>query len=228
MRKCKICRLFDIFLAIVLLVLCSPLFLLIIIILKSTGEGEIFFLQQRVGQNGKVIKIIKFATMLKNSENIGTGTVTLKDDLRILPVGKFLRRTKLNETPQLFNILIGNMSFVGPRPQTDRCFASFSEFDQKIIVSVRPGLTGIGSIIFSAEEDLLCLDSQAETVYDNEIMPFKAKLESWFIERHGVVMYFTLMFLTAWKLIFKSNRQVYRIFPEMPKPSSKLRNKLLN
>jgi lipopolysaccharide/colanic/teichoic acid biosynthesis glycosyltransferase len=227
MRKCKICRFFDIFISLSLLLLGSPLSVLIIVLLKFTGEGEVFFLQPRIGQNGKIIYIIKFATMLKNSENIGTGTVTLKDDVRILPVGKFLRRTKINETPQLLNILIGNMSFVGPRPQTDRCFSAFPQIYQEVILSVKPGLTGIGSIIFSDEEELLSLSSHADALYDNEIMPYKGRLESWFIERNGAVMYFTLIFLTAWKLIFKSNRQVYRLFPQMPKPNSKLSGKLL-
>ena len=153
--------------------------------------------------------------------------MTLKDDVRILPVGKFLRRTKINETPQLLNILIGNMSFVGPRPQTDRCFSAFPQIYQEVILSVKPGLTGIGSIIFSDEEELLSLSSHADALYDNEIMPYKGRLESWFTERNGAVMYFTLIFLTAWKLIFKSNRQVYRLFPQMPKPNSKLSGKLL-
>ena len=227
MRKCKICRFFDLIISFSLIVLGSPLFILIIILLRFTGEGEVFFLQSRVGKNGKIIKVIKFATMLKNSENIGTGTVTLKDDERILPVGKFLRRTKINETPQLLNILIGNMSFVGPRPQTDRCFSAFPEVDQETILLVKPGLTGLGSIIFSDEEELLSQSSHADALYDNEIMPYKGKLESWFVERNGVIMYFALLFLTAWKLTSKSNRQVFRIFPQMPKPNSNLSAKLL-
>ena len=227
MKKCNFCRILDSLLAIGLLVLFSPILLFIIILLRLTGEGEVFFLQSRVGRNGKIFKIIKFATMLKNSENIGTGTVTVKDDNRILPVGKVLRRTKLNEVPQLINILIGEMSFVGPRPQTSRCFEAFSQSEQKIIASVMPGLTGIGSIIFSAEEELLALTSEAEEIYDYEIMPYKALLESWFIQRRGTVMYFALVLMTIWKLIFKSNRHVFQVFPSLPKPTPKLRAKLL-
>ena len=89
------------------------------IVLRLTGEGEVFFLQERVGKDGKPFKLYKFATMLKNSPNMGTGTVTLKHDPRVLPVGRFLRKTKINELPQLLNILIGDMSVVGPRPQAN-------------------------------------------------------------------------------------------------------------
>ena len=108
-------RFFDVFLSSIALIFLSPLLLPIIIILKLTGEGEVFFMQERIGRNGRLFKLIKFATMLKNSPNLGTGTVTMKHDPRILPVGKFLRKTKINELPQLLNILLGDMSVVGPR-----------------------------------------------------------------------------------------------------------------
>ena len=102
-----------------------PLLAPIVIILRCSGEGEVFFLQDRIGKDGKKFKLFKFATMLKNSPNIGTHTVTMKSDPRVLPVGKVLRRTKINELPQLFNILIGNMSIIGPRPLTAQTFSSY-------------------------------------------------------------------------------------------------------
>ena len=91
-------------------------------VLRLTGEGQVFFLQHRVGKGGKTFKLHKFATMLKNSPNMATGTVTIKDDPRILPMGRILRTTKINEVPQLINVIKGEMSIVGPRPQTQRCF----------------------------------------------------------------------------------------------------------
>ena len=137
-------RLFDIVLSGCAIMLLAPLLVTLIIILRFTGEKEVFFAQSR--ENGKRIKILKFATMLKDSPNIGTGTVTLQDDPRVLPIGKVLRKSKINELPQLFNIFMGDMSIIGPRPQTQRCFEAFPKHLQEVILSVRPGLSGVGSI----------------------------------------------------------------------------------
>ena len=118
-------RFFDITLAVIAVSFLAPFLIIIALLLKCTGEGEIFFTQKRVGKNHQSIKLLKFATMLKNSEHIGAGTVTLQNDPRILPLGSILRKTKLNELPQLFNVLSGDMSIIGPRPQTERCFGAF-------------------------------------------------------------------------------------------------------
>ena len=120
-------RFFDIIFSGFLLLILLPLFLVVIIILRFTGEKEIFFLQERVGMNRKIFNLYKFATMLKNSPNIGTGTLTIKDDARVLPVGVFLRKSKINELPQLLNIFFGDMSFIGPRPLTQQTFNQYSE-----------------------------------------------------------------------------------------------------
>ena len=109
-------RIFDIFLSSIAITLLSPILILIIVILKLTGEGEIFYLQERVGYKTKSFMIYKFATMVKNSPNIGTGDVTLRNDPRVTKVGKYLRDSKLNELPQLFNIFMGDISIIGPRP----------------------------------------------------------------------------------------------------------------
>ena len=106
-------RLLDIIFSGLALLLLSPLLVAIFIILKCSGEGEVFFMQERVGRHGELFKLFKFATMLKDSPNLGTGTVTMKGDPRILPVGKFLRKTKINELPQLLNIFFGDMSVIG-------------------------------------------------------------------------------------------------------------------
>ena len=140
-------RFLDIFLSLIALILLSPVFFITSIILKMTGEGEVFFIQERCGQYGEIFNLIKFATMKKNSPNIGTGTVTLKDDPRVLPVGKFLRTTKINELPQLLNVLAGKMSIIGPRPQTQRCFDAFPKSSQEKIANVRPGLSGVTPLL---------------------------------------------------------------------------------
>ena len=127
-------RFFDIFFSVIALVLLSPFLLPLMIVLRATGVGEIFFPQSRVGLKGRQFKLYKFATMLKDSPNLGTGTVTVKDDPRILPIGRFLRKTKVNEFPQLINVLIGDMSVIGPRPQTQRCFDAFPKSSQIEIV----------------------------------------------------------------------------------------------
>ena len=118
-------RFLDITFSLLALICLLPFLLPIALALKFTGEGEILFSQKRVGKNGKLFNLFKFATMLKNSPNLGSGTVTLKDDPRVLPFGGFLRKTKINELSQLINILRGDMSIVGPRPQTPRCFDVF-------------------------------------------------------------------------------------------------------
>jgi len=120
-------RFFDIVFSSIAIVVLSPLFIVVMIILRFTGEGEVFFRQNRVGKDGTKFKVIKFATMLKASPTIGTGTVTLKNDPRILPFGKILRRAKINQLPQLINVLKGEMSIIGPRPQDQRCFDAFRE-----------------------------------------------------------------------------------------------------
>ena len=166
-------RIFDILFSGIALALLSPLLLPLMLILRVTGEAEVFFLQNRVGRAGKHFKLYKFATMLKNSPNIGTGTVTVKNDPRVLPLGGLLRKTKINELPQLINIFNGDMSIIGPRPQTQRCFDAFPLSSQSEIIKVRPGLSGIGSIIFRNEEDMMHANKKPEEFYDEIIMPYK-------------------------------------------------------
>jgi len=135
--------------------------------------------------------------MLKNSPNIGTGTVTLMDDPRILPFGRFLRKAKINELPQLINVLLGDMSIIGPRPQTQRCFQAFPENLRDQIVSVRPGLSGLGSILFRNEELMLNNSKNADQFYDQIIMPYKGQLEVWYILNKTVKLYFILILATV-------------------------------
>jgi lipopolysaccharide/colanic/teichoic acid biosynthesis glycosyltransferase len=145
--------------------------------------------------------LYKFATMLKDSPNIGTGTVTVKGDPRVLPVGRILRKTKINELPQLINIFLGDMSVIGPRPQTRRCFDAFPEKSQKIITTVRPGLSGIGSIVFRDEEEMMGAASDPDHFYDHVIMPYKGELEEWYVRNRGIATYVMLIALTIWVVL---------------------------
>ena len=219
-------RFFDIFLSGVALLVLSPLFVIIVLILRFSGEGEIFFLQDRIGKNGRVFKLFKFATMLKDSPNIGTGTVTMKDDLRVLPFGKFLRRSKINELPQLLNILFGSMSIIGPRPLTKQTFGSYSFRIQEIVGQVRPGLSGVGSIIFRGEEEIMHGASATVDFYDNVIAPYKGVLEEWFVSNKALHIYILLIFITIWAILFPGTKLAWRIFKELPKPPAELRRAL--
>ena len=216
-------RLFDLILSgLALLILC-PVLVPIVIILRFTGEGEIFFLQNRVGRGNQQFKLYKFATMLKDSPNMGTGTVTLHNDPRIMPFGGFLRKTKINELPQLINIFKGDMSVIGPRPQTQRCFDAFPESSQKSITKVRPGLSGIGSIVFRDEEEMMHANNDPNKFYDEVIMPYKGSLEDWYVANQNIVRYLILIFLTLWVVLFSNIGIVWKFFKDLPRPPEELK-----
>ncbi len=217
-------RFFDILFSGIALLVLAPLLVPIVICLRFTGEGEIYFVQQRVGKEGKPFGLLKFATMLKNSPNMATGTVTVKNDPRILPMGNFLRKTKINELPQLLNILKGDMSVIGPRPQAQRCFDAFSKDVQEEIVKIRPGLSGIGSIIFRDEENLLHAAMDQVGFYDNVIAPYKGDVENWYIRNQGLKNYFLLIFVTVWAVLFPNSRIVWSMFSNLPAPPPELRD----
>ena len=220
-------RFLDILFSGMALVAFSPLLIPVVVILKLTGEGEIIFSQKRVGKNGKLFNLLKFATMLKDSPSIGAGTVTLKDDPRVLPFGKFLRRTKVNELPQLINILRGDMSVVGPRPQTPRCFKVFPAESQNIITQVRPGLSGLGSVVFRDEENILSENHESLNFYDSVIAPYKGKVESFYVNSQNIVTYFKVIFVTVWVVLLPKSKIVWRLFRKLPSPPDSL-IKILN
>ncbi len=217
-------RALDIILSLIAILILSPLLLLIMLILKFTGEGEIFYIQQRVGIGGRTFGVFKFATMVKNSSKIGTGFITTKNDPRVLPFGRFLRKTKLNEVPQLFNILIGDMSFVGPRPQVKKHFEVFPEHVKKELVKIKPGLTGVGSIFFRDEESIL--ENNKELSYDEcyskLIAPYKGELEIWYSKKRSVGLYLLLLILTAWVVIFPNSRIYTKVLKNLPQPPASL------
>ena len=215
-------RLFDVIFSGVALIALLPIFLPLLLTLRLTGEGEIFFLQDRIGRQGKYFKLYKFATMLKNSPNIGTGTVTLHKDPRVLPLGGFLRTTKINELPQLINIFRGDMSVIGPRPQTQRCFDAFPRQSQKEIIKVRPGLSGVGSIVFRNEEEMMHASNNPDKFYDEIVMPYKGTLEAWYVSRQSIWSYFCLIGLTAWVVLFPRSDLVWGLFKDLPAPPKDL------
>ncbi|MCS6930502.1 MAG: sugar transferase [Saprospiraceae bacterium] len=216
-------RLFDIILSSTALVVLLPLFVIVAILLRFTGEGQVIYRQERVGKGGKLFMLYKFVTMLKNSEFMGTGTVTLKDDPRILPVGRILRKTKINELPQLVNVLKGDMSIVGPRPQTRRCFDAFPENLRDVIVKVKPGLSGIGSIVFRNEENVLSDPATGLEFYDNVIAPYKGQLEEWYVNNQGLYTYFAVILATLLVILKPKSNVVWRLFPNLPIPPESLR-----
>ena len=219
-------RFFDILFSSIALLILSPLLFPIIIILKFTGEGEIFFLQERIGKDGNLFRLYKFVTMLKDSPNIGTGTVTMKNDPRVLPIGKFLRKTKINELPQLLNIFFGDMSVIGPRPLTAQTFGSYSAKTQEIVNKVRPGLSGIGSIIFRGEEEIMHGESASIDFYNNIIAPYKGSLEEWFVSNKNIYIYFLAIFITAWAVIFPGTKIAWSVFKNLPEPPEELKKAL--
>jgi lipopolysaccharide/colanic/teichoic acid biosynthesis glycosyltransferase len=219
-------RFFDILFSGLALGVLSPLLVPIVIILKCSGEGEVFFLQERIGKDGKLFTLFKFATMLKDSPNLGTGTVTMRGDPRVLPVGKFLRKTKINELPQLLNIFFGDMSIIGPRPLTAQTFGSYSNSTQSVIKQVRPGLSGIGSIIFRDEEEIMYGATASVDFYDSVIAPYKGALEEWFVSNKGIYVYFSAIFITVWAVLFSKTSIAWRVFKGLPEPPENLKGPL--
>lgn len=216
-------RFLDIVFSGVALLVLSPFLIPTVIILKFSGEGEVFFSQERIGKDGKLFKLFKFATMLKDSPSFGSGTVTMKDDPRVLPVGKFLRKTKINELPQIFNIFLGDMSIVGPRPLTQQTFSSYSDTTQAIIKQVRPGLSGVGSIIFRGEEDIMHGANASVDFYDNVIAPYKGALEEWFVTNKSLYIYFKAITVTVWAVLFPKTKVPWMVFKGLPMPPRELK-----
>lgn len=210
-------RFFDIVLSFFAIIILSPLLFPIIIGLLLTGEHYIFYLQERIGHKNKKFYVYKFATMLKNSPNIGTGLHTTTKDPRILPMGGFLRKTKINELPQLFNILLGSMSIVGPRPLVDKTFEPYTDIVKKNIYNVKPGLSGIGSIVFRNEEKILSNSKiPINEFYSKYISPYKGSLELWYQEKISFSTDFMIVFLTIWVVFFPESNLVFKVFKDLP------------
>ena len=186
----------DIFCSLLSLLLLLPLLLPLALVLKCTGEGYVFYKQERVGLGQKRFFILKFATMLKDSPNLGTGDITLREDPRVLPLGRLLRKSKINELPQIWNVLAGNMSLVGPRPLTPGQFEQYPEKIRSVIASVTPGITGVSAIVFRDEESLLSGKEDPQSHYSSVLLPLKAQLECWYASNRTIFIDILLIFLT--------------------------------
>lgn len=219
-------RFFDIIFSSFGLILLLPVFIPVIVLLKLTGEGEIFYRQQRVGYKNKQFGILKFATMLKDSVHIGSGLVTVRHDPRITPLGSFLRMSKLNELPQIINVLMGDMSFIGPRPLPESSVVKYSPEVREKLYSNRPGITGMGSLLFRDEEKLV-------TAYKNQgkdpldyyrayIYPYKGALELWYLRNISFFTDLAILFLTFWSIIKSNSQIVYKVFKSLPKRPDEL------
>ena len=211
-------RFFDIIFSAFAILILLPFMIPIIIGLKLTGEHDVFYRQTRIGKDGKAFGVWKFATMLRNSPNMMGGVLTQKDDPRILPMGKFLRKTKINELPQLINVLFGEMSFVGPRPQAKEHYDLYSAAVKSRIDKVRPGITGIGSLVFRDEEDMLNNVCDRNSFHDIVIAPYKGALEVWYTQNQSIYNYFKIIVLTAYSVVCPSFRAIgsFKNLPQVP------------
>jgi len=208
-------RVFDIVFSLSALIILSPLLIPIVILLKLTGEHEVFYFQKRIGYKNREFNIWKFATMLKNSPNIGTGEITLRNDPRVTKMGKFLRITKINELPQVINVLKGDMSIVGARPLMKKSFDLYTEDVKAVVYNTPPGITGMGSIIFRDEEEIISESSDIQQTY-RQIFEYKGQLEKWYQQHISFFTDFMIIFLTAWHIIFAKSKLVHKVFPSLP------------
>ena len=214
-------RLLDIIISLLALIILIPILLPVVIILRFSAEGYVFYLQDRIGRNRINFKIIKFATMLKDSPNLASGSITLASDWRVTKPGKFLRKTKINELPQIINILKGDISLVGPRPLVTKTFTAYNEDVQSKIYNVKPGLTGIGSIIFRDEESIISAvkDEDPHEFYKRIIAPYKGELEMWYQSNCSFLLDLQLIFMTAWVILVPTSKLYEKWFKDLPKRS---------
>lgn len=192
-------RIFDIVVSFVGLVILSPLFLILAIAIARDSKGPVFFKQTRVGRNEVPFKIYKFRTMVEDAEARGM-QLTVGDDSRITKVGTFLRKTKIDELPQLINVFKGEMSFVGPRPEVPKYVGLYTE-DQRQVLMVRPGITDLASIEYRNESELLATADNPEKVYIEEVMPRKIELNKKYIENISLCGDIRIIFRTLGALV---------------------------
>jgi len=215
-------RFFDIFFSGIAIIILLPFMIPVMIGLKLTGEHDIFYGQIRIGKGRKEFKLWKFATMLRNSPNMTGGLYTSKNDPRMLPMGKFLRKTKINELPQLINIFCGQMSIIGYRPTVKEHFEGYPEECKVILEKSRPGLSGIGSIVFRNEEEILQNFDDKKSFHQNVIAPYKAALEVWYVKHKSLCLYFKLIFMTVAAVFNPSSNKWKTSFKDLPAVPSEL------
>jgi len=192
-------RSFDVIVATIALVIVAPLLALAALMVKLSSRGPVFYRGTRVGLNGELFPMLKFRTMVVDAESLG-GSATAADDPRITRFGKFLRRYKFDELPQLFNVLLGDMSLVGPRPEVEKYVNLYSP-EEKAILTVRPGITDWASIWNSNEAAVLEGSRDPERTYEELIRPTKLALQLLYVRDHSFFVDLKILFHTAVKLI---------------------------
>jgi len=192
-------RYFDLSVSIVSLVILLPVFLLVAVAIKLDDGGPVFFFQERVGRNFSTFKVVKFRTMTTDPQVAGP-LVTSENDKRITKVGKILRKLKIDELPQIFNVLRGEMSIVGPRPEVPK-YVKLFEKEYRKLLTVRPGMTGYASVVFRNEEQILSRYTEPETAYVTEILPKKIKLELIYVSRVSFIFDIKIFLWTFLKVI---------------------------
>lgn len=192
-------RLLDIIFSTLGIIILLPLFMIICLIIKADSKGGCFFIQERIGKGGKPFGILKFRTMRCGADADGLLTIGTHDR-RITRVGSFLRKTKIDELPQLWNVLKGEMSIVGPRPEVEKYVLLYTE-EQRRVLSVRPGITDYASIEYVNENEILSQASDPDRAYIEKVMPHKIKLSMRYLEHYCVSEYLKIIFLTLKKII---------------------------
>ncbi len=191
-------RLFDIFFSSIGILILLPLFAVVAILIKVDSKGSVFFRQERIGKNFKAFRIYKFRTMTVDVENKGP-LITVGGDKRITKIGKFLRKYKIDEIPQLINVLKGEMSFVGPRPEV-RKYVDLFKSDYEKLLTIKPGITDPASIKYSREEIALSLSNNWEKDYVERILPEKIMLSSQYVDNRNMLTDLNLILKTIFKI----------------------------
>lgn len=192
-------RLLDFSFSLLGLILLAPFFLLIALFIKISSSGSVLYKQSRIGLNGAEFNVYKFRSMRLNSDKLGLITVGGRDP-RVTPIGYYLRKFKLDELPQLINVLIGDMSMVGPRPEVKK-YVNLYTGEQRKVLTIRPGITDWASIKYRDENLILGKSSNPEKDYIEKVMPDKLKLNLIYIHNYGVLEYFKIIFCTLWNLV---------------------------
>ena len=212
-------RIFDLAFGILTLVILTIPMLFIFIIIRLTSKGSGFHWSKRIGKNNIIFKMPKFRTMFVGSPDLATHLLADADSY-ISPIGRLLRATSFDEFPQLFSVLKGDMSFVGPRPLMSISFETYTKDVQKVIYNVKPGLTGIGSIVFRDEEQLMTevklKGEDTWAFYSNKIYPFKGELELWYQKNRSFFVDLKLIVLTTWVILSPSSQTIYVWFKDLP------------
>lgn len=211
----------DAIIALIALIILLPVFLPVMILLRLSAEHKVFYRQERIGRKAQVFGILKFATMLQNSANIGNGLLTVRNDPRITPLGKWLRLTKLNEFPQLWNVLVGDMSFVGPRPLTPVGITRYTDEVRAALGKVRPGITGMGSLVFRDEEKLVSIYKEKghdpKEYYRSHIFPYKGQIELWYLKHQSFKVDLLLLLATIYSVLTNDREIAFKLFADLPK-----------